>query len=448
MNLREQIYADYIRELKEHYEENRAAAELMKEELQHTPLISRGRLIDKPLAIQKVYTREDDRRFREIVEMTHRICSKVIDRYVADPEYRKGFGFSEKLEALILADPGYPDELPMARFDIFYHEDTGDFKFCEINTDGTSAMNEDFHLDKLNLRNPAHQAICRKYRLRSYELFDSWVETFLELYTHYRKKHPEMPLVPTVAIVDFLDKGNVPEFYEFAARFRQKGIYAQVIDIRALRYEDGRLLAPEGYEIHGIYRRAVTADVMEAYDSVTALLDAYREGNVFLCGSFRTQVAHAKTFFSMLHRKETREILTAEENRFVREHVPYTCDFGDEGIDLAEVIRNKDKYILKPNDSYGSDSVADGRGRSPEEWRKVCEAYYNKGFICQEYAEQYATPNVDFMFGDGRTWDYINMNGLYSYNGNFAGVFTRQARGTIIASHGSERNVASYLVTE
>lgn len=36
MNLREQIYADYIRELKEHYEENRAAAEAMKEELQHT----------------------------------------------------------------------------------------------------------------------------------------------------------------------------------------------------------------------------------------------------------------------------------------------------------------------------------------------------------------------------------------------------------------------------
>ena len=249
MNLREQIYADYIRELKEHYEENQAAAEAMKEELQHTPLISRGRLIDKPLAMQKVYTREDDRRFREIVEMTHRICCKVIDRYVADPEYRKGFGFSEKLEELILADPGYPDELPMARFDIFYHEDTGDFKFCEINTDGTSAMNEDFHLDKLNLRNPAHQAICRKYRLRSYELFDSWVETFLELYTHYRKKHPEMPLVPTVVIVDFLDKGNVPEFYEFAARFRQKGIYAQVIDIRSLRYEDGRLLAPEGYEI-------------------------------------------------------------------------------------------------------------------------------------------------------------------------------------------------------
>ena len=121
MNLREQIYADYIRELKEHYEENQAAAEAMKEELQHTPLISRGRLIDKPLAMQKVYTREDDRRFREIVEMTHRICCKVIDRYVADPEYRKGFGFSEKLEELILADPGYPDELPMARFDIFYH---------------------------------------------------------------------------------------------------------------------------------------------------------------------------------------------------------------------------------------------------------------------------------------------------------------------------------------
>lgn len=444
--IRKEIYADYIRHIEEHNEENRLAAEVMREELNRSPLISRGRLIDMPLAIQKVYLPEDDRLFREVVETTHRICCKVIRHYVENPAYRKGFGFSKNLEDLILVNPGYDAPLPMARFDIFYDEENGDFRFCEINTDGTSAMNEDYNLDKLNIRNPAHQFIRRKYVLQSYELFDSWVETFLRLYEDYQKNHPSMPERPIVAIVDFLDKGNLPEFYEFAQRFQSRGIYANVVDIRELQYRDGRLYAPEGYEIHGIYRRAVTADVMENYDLVTDLLNAYRDGNVFLCGSFRTQVVHAKTFFTVLHTDATRAILTAEEQEFVRRHVPYTCDFGP-GIDLETVIRDKDRYILKPNDSYGSNSVADGKGRTPEEWEALCRDYYGKGYICQEYAEQYATPNVDFMFGDGEIHDYINMNGLYSYNGRFAGVFTRQACGTIIASHGSERNVASYLCT-
>lgn len=477
MSIRQEIYADYVRHIEEHYKENRQAAEVMRNELNRSPLISRGRLIDMPLAIQKVYTAEDDRFFREVVDMTHRICCKVIRHYVENPSYRKGFGFSKELEDLILADPGYDAPLPMARFDIFYNEESGDFRFCEINTDGTSAMNEDYNLDKVNIHNPAHQFIRRKYNLQSYELFDSWVETFLSLYGEYQKSHPTMPPEPTVAIVDFLDKGNIPEFYEFAHRFQRQGIYANVVDIRELRYREGRLYAPEGYEIHGIYRRAVTADVMENYDSVKDLLDAYREGNIFLCGSFRTQVVHAKTFFTVLHTDATRAILTEEEWDFVRKHVPYTCDFGPNaetredssagtpacrkvgstvdaaaeiagsGIDLESVIRDKDRYILKPNDSYGSNSVADGKGHTQEEWEALCRAHYGKGYICQEYAPQYATPNVDFMFGDGEFHDYINMNGLYSYNGRFAGVFTRQACGTIIASHQSERNVASYLCT-
>lgn len=445
MNLREEIYQDYLAQIEAHEGENRRAAEVMREELNRSPLISRGRLIDMPLAIQKIYMPDDDALFHQVVKTTHRICCKVIQHYVEDSSYRKGFGFSPELEELILADPGYDDPLPMARFDIFYHEDTGDFRFCEINTDGTSAMNEDYNLDKINFHNPAHQFIRRKYDIRSYELFDSWVKTFLELYQHFRGRHPEMPEVPNVAVVDFLDKGNLPEFQEFARRFQAAGVYCNVIDIRELTYQDGVLMAPEGYPIHGIYRRAVTADVMDGYNEVTDLLDAYRDGKVFLCGSFRTQVVHAKTFFTVLHTDATKKFLTEEEQEFVEKHVPYTCDFGDGGISLEQVISEKDRYILKPNDSYGSNSVADGKGHSQEEWEVLCCKYYNQGYICQEYAEQYATPNIDFMFGDGKVHDYINMNGLYSYNGAFAGVFTRQACGTIIASHQSERNVASYL---
>ncbi len=52
-----------------------------------------------------------------------------------------------KLEELILNRPTYYSPIPIARIDIFYNEKTGDFKFCEFNTDGTSAMNEDRKLN-------------------------------------------------------------------------------------------------------------------------------------------------------------------------------------------------------------------------------------------------------------------------------------------------------------
>ena len=110
------------------------------------------------------------------------------------------------------------------------------------------------------------------------------------------------------------------------------------------------------------------------------------------------------------------------------------------------ILGNKDRWILKPSDSYGSDSVADGKGRTQEEWKEVVARTYEKDFICQEYATQYTTENIEFAFQESTFGPYINMSGLYSYNGTFTGIYSRQAAGTIIASHASERNVVSYVL--
>ena len=91
---------------------------------------------------------------------------------------------------------------------VFYYEDTGDFKFCEINTDGTAAMVRDLEYRKALAENPAHQAVTAMYDLEPFEVFDSWVETFLRLYRTY-PKHVEKP---NVAIVDILDNATMGDF--------------------------------------------------------------------------------------------------------------------------------------------------------------------------------------------------------------------------------------------
>lgn len=424
---------------------NKAGALALKANMERSPLYYHDRFTSMTLQIPRLYTEEMIGQFRQIVQTTYAILEKVIREYLQNAAYRALFPFSRELEELILLPNGYDSVLPIARFDIFYHEDSGRFYFCEINTDGTSGMNEDRLQDEFMLDNPAHQEMRRRYRFRTMELFDSWVSAFLSLYETYEGRVEK----PNVAIVDFLDTGTLREFQEFARHFQRAGVNCEICDIRALRFESGRLLSPAGHVIDAVYRRAVTTDIMEHADEVLAFLRAARENACFIAGSFCTQIVHHKYIFHILHLPETLRFLTPEERRFIQEHVPRTLPFEEGYIRAEEVIRERERYILKPEDSYGSSGVHAGVEHSEAEWEEIVRAAYGRGYICQEYCPQYAAENIDFAFGDGQWHSYITMAGLYVYNGSFAGVFSRAAEGNgIIASHRNERTQPTYIVSE
>lgn len=435
---------EYVSLIENNMEKNREGAFALKANMERSPLYYKGRFTSKTLQIPRVYTEEDVVRFRDIVEMTYGIFDKVIREYLNHADYRALFPFSKELEELILIPNGYDSLLPIARFDIFYHEDTGDFFFCEINTDGTSAMNEDRLQDDFILDNPAHQTMRRRYDFQTFELFDSWVGAFLELYGTYRNKVKK----PNIAIIDFLDGGTLREFQEFARHFQRAGVDCEVCDIRELTFKDGKLYSPAGNVIDAIYRRAVTTDIMEHMDEAGAFLQAVRENSCFVAGSFATQIIHHKWLFYVLHLERTKQFLTPEERAFVKAHVPMTFPFTKDNISVEQVLCEKDRYILKPDDSYASNGVYAGVEFTDTEWEEKVRSSYDNGYICQEYCPQYSTENIDFAWGDG-TWDsYINMAGLYVYNGHFAGVFSRAAKGSgIIASHRNERTQGTYMVS-
>ncbi|MCR4771982.1 MAG: hypothetical protein K5855_06670 [Oscillospiraceae bacterium] len=442
-----------IKEIREEYralidadpEGNRAGALAMKANMERSPLYYRGQFTSPTLHIPRLYSEETIGHFRQIVRTAYAILEKVIREYLSNAAYRKLFPFSRELEELILLPNGYDSHLPIARFDIFYHEDSGKFYFCEINTDGTSAMNEDRLHDEFMLDNPAHQEMRRRYRFRTMELFDSWVQTFLSLYGTYAHRVRR----PNVAIVDFMENGTLREFQEFARRFQRADADCEICDIRALRFEDGRLISPAGHIIDAVYRRAVTSDIMAHFDEVPAFLRAARENACFIAGSFRTQIVHHKSIFHILHLPETQRFLSPEERQFIREHVPKTMPFAKGSIPAEEVIRDRERYILKPDDSYGSMGVYAGVEYSGDEWEKIVLDTYGRGYICQEYCPQFSEDNIDFAFGDGQWHSYITMAGLFVYNGEFAGVYSRAAEGNgIIASFRNERAQPTYVVSD
>lgn len=445
MRLQEQVYQAYRQHIAANMEANRKGALAAKEALERSPLYYHG-VLDKTVQIPKVFDAETVAHFQQIVSMSYGIFGKVIREYREQADYRKLFPFSRELEELILLPAPYEGFLPIARLDLFYHEDTGAFQFCEINTDGTAAMLRDYELRKALIHNPAHQAVIRSYDLQPFELFDTWVQTFLSLYETYPKKKEH----PNVAIVDFLENATIREFEEYARRFQEAGINCEICDIRSLAYKDGVLYSEQGNPIDAIYRRAVTADIMDHYGEVSDFLSAVRDDAVFFAGAFATQIIHTKWLFYVLHHSRTASFLSEEELAFVKEHIPLTVEFSPDYIALDEVLSHKDRYILKPMDAYASKGVyAAGREYAQQDWEKVARELYGKGYICQEYCTQYLTENIDSAWGDGSWHPYINMPGLYTYNGQFAGVLMRMACDeNIIVAHENERTAPVFAVKE
>lgn len=398
------------------------------------------------LYIPKIFTQQDIKGFRELIQTLYGIFDKVIERYREDEEYRKLFGFDKRLEELILREKRYSCNIPIARIDIFYDEDTGNFKFCEFNTDGSSAMNEDRELNRGIKETLGYKQLAELYHISTFELFDSWAQESLKIY-HSAKGAVERP---HIAIVDFMESATNNEFEIFAESYRKLGLSCEICEIRKLRYENGRLYGEGDVPIDMIYRRAVTSDIMKHYDEVADFIQAVKEESVCLLGDFTTQIVHNKVLYRVLHHPMTQEFLLEEENNFVEEHVPYTAYMDAPYIDVDNICANKNGWILKPQDSYGSKGVFAGvEFDSVEEWRKIVEKHRTSDYLLQQFCTPYQTLNIDFSKGmDTEFLPVYNLTGLFVYGGTFQGVYSRVSRGEIISTQYSEIALPTMIVAE
>ena len=460
--------------------------------------------------LPKYFSEEGFARLKGDLEHAWRILVRVIDRYLADPVYRGMFGFAPDLEEMILRRPAYSTLLPVCRLDIFLNEETGDFKFCEFNADGSSAMNENAELCRTYRNTLLYREMNARYDQQMFELFDSWVETFLGIYAQALEKaqpedtqaentqskgllpegqarlqsQPRTALsaesddmapgrphaidpeaareaagrlrregkLPFVAIVDFLEKGSsAAEFTAFREAFERAGCRACVAEIRKLRYEDGRLLTEDGHPVDAVYRRAVTSDILAHRDEVRAFLRAVEDRRVCLIGDFCTQVVHDKVLFRILHDPYTAAFLPAEDNAFIAAHVPYTAMLTAETAGRREVRENRERWIIKPRDSYGAHGIYPGRLCSDEEWRAQLDARADTDYILQEFVTPFRTENIYFGSGpDGKrepVWEsFSNMTGVYLYGGQVAGLYSRASVTPIISVEGDEHEMTSVVL--
>ncbi|NLY21592.1 MAG: DUF896 domain-containing protein [Tissierellia bacterium] len=356
------------------------------------------------------------------------IGKKAVAEYKKNPEYRKLFDFPDFIEEMILVDNGYGVEIPMARFDIFYNG-ADDFQFCEINTDGSSAMNEDNVIAEMMLQMKSIKDMKKDYQFSYFELFDSWVAESLEIY----KKYDPTNRTPNVAILDFNESITENEFVKFKEAYERVGLNCEIVDPRELKYTDGKLYFGD-FKIDMIYRRLVTYELIEKKDQAEEFIKAYLDGAVCTIGSIESQIIHNKIFFKIMHDEETKVLLSPEEVEFIEKHVPFTGLFGGDESVFEEVKQNREKYILKPTDKNAGQGVFEGQSLSQEEWEHRLEESFNNDYLYQEFIPHKVVSTVHFdENGEVSVRELGNMAGLFMYNEKLAGLYVRLGSKPIIA---------------
>ena len=428
-----QVDKDYLAMIQSHYDQYKADYYQMVEKLKTSEAIYHGEVVPT-LYMPRFFPDDHVDCLREIVNMSSAIFRKVIDRYVADGQYRKVFGFSPELEELIMLEPVIPEVFPMARFDFFF-EDCDNFKFVELNTDGSSAMVEDKELVRLFKDTMAYRDFGKQYDLKSFDLVGQWVDAIIDIY-----QEQYLDELPTVAIVDYFQQENL-EFIRFQKEFEKAGMPTFIAQPNELEYRDDGYLYYDDQKIDVVYRRLVTADLMKHYDELPQLIEALKHGKTMWVGPIRTQVIHNKVLFAVLHRQEFWPMFSQDEVRFIKKAIPYTIELTEQNRD-EQRFKDKDKWILKPIDSYASLGVVAGRMVSRDTWEDELKNSDRGRTIMQSYSDMGHANMINF--DDDEVTRYGQVIGVFVYRAQFAGLYTRVGQQAIVSGPFNGRVVASF----
>ncbi len=379
--------------------------------------------------------RKDLEYLQKNVDILNGILYRMTERYIEDEEYRKVFGFSKELERLICLPCNYSEIIPVGRDDFFYDTMTGEFSFCEFNTDGSGGMSRDAEITKAILETFPDQEFLKANGMHAFDVIGSIADNLIRTY----RSSTIAVEKPLFAITDWREEGVMSDFDRFISAFRARGIDARFTDVRDLVFDGEKLIdRTDGRTVNGIYRRAVTSVILEHMEDCRGLIDAVEHNAVVLMGHFRTSLVHSKTSSVALYDRRTWAFLEDGEIAFIKKHIPQTYRLKRECLDeevLSDILSNKDEWIIKPEDDFGSHGVYSGMDTEDEKWKELILSQMDRGDIVQRFC-----PRYDFeLLGpkDDRPDMYPLMVGAYISCGKIVGFYSRAGKaGVIDFGHG------------
>jgi hypothetical protein len=314
----------------------------------------------------------DEGRIKRAAETMWRLGERLAEAAAGDETLMAELGLSEAEMALARIDPRYGVASTAGRADAFLLPDS--LQFAEYNAESPAGPGYSQRLAELFAGEPLMDRFRETFDVRFYTPIPALLDALLESYQDWGGKAN----LPRIAIVDWREVPTWSEFELLQGAFADAGVRAEICDPRDL-----------------VYRRVLINDIVARQDECRALLAAYQTGAVCMANSLRCKIAHKKAFFAVLTDDRYRHLFPAEDLQTIAPHVPWTrmvregaTARGGKTVDLPEYLRrNREQFVLKPNDEYGGTGVTLGWETGESAWdeaiaRALRES--DRGWIAQE----------------------------------------------------------------
>jgi len=221
--------------------------------------------------------------------------------------------------------------------------------------------------------------------------------------------------------------------------FNSHGVETVITTPQDFVIRNGKAFAG-GQEVHLVYRRVITRELVARWEEVGTFVEAIRAGLVCCCNSFRSFIVGNKKVLSVITDPRFNSVFTRKELRLFKETVPWTRVLADNRVkycgrevELKSFIPdNKDNLVLKPSNKYGGKDVYIGRETPMAVWEGIMNAHLEDHiWIVQEYVDIPEDEYPEISEAVNFKSKYVNIN-PFALNGRYSGTITRISDSPVI----------------
>lgn len=320
------------------------------------------------------------------------------------------------------------------------------FAFIELNADSPAGTVDQLLLAQTQLVLPGVQAALRGRVWRPEDVPAALLATLLARYT--AERGTAAVARPHIAIVDWHDVGTRDEQQVLARLWTERGHRVSLLDPRALRLADGRLVGPDGGAIDLVYRRLIARELFDRLDDDHPLLRAYANGAVTVANPLTSVIANKKALFAELSAAAANDDSTQrDEARAVARTIPWTRSLADASARQV-ALEDPEQFVVKPNDEYGGHGVVLGWRATRDEWQRAVDEGAASGGIVQRRVAARRLPFALALPGDAGIFEEMTFDCCpFMLDGTLRGLMARVSSSEV-SNVSAGGGVTSALVVE
>ena len=347
------------------------------------------------------------RQYTNLVKTAESLYS-AIDRVrqlaLSNPVLLNRVGLLPAEKMLASVDPGYAIASVSSLLDSYVNNGSVHFTECRAELPSGVVFGE--MLGEIYYDSALVKEFRKKYKLGKTGGVKPLLHALLKAYKEFGGKSKK----PSIAILEFRNPFQTPETAESAALvalLQKQGHPAQLVAPEQLEYRNGVLRNGE-FIIDMIYRGVKAQDFLLRYDLTHPLVRAYRERNVCVVNSFRSELSRKKALFGLLTDDTVTAGFPAVERKAIRESIPWTrvvaqtkTLYQDKEVDLTEfILQNREKLVLRPNDDVAEQHSFDGAYTDQAGWERALRQAMRTPYVVQERLEPKPVSFPVDLYGD------------------------------------------------